>query len=171
MPFAGYKDFDECVAKNGDKANPKAYCASIQRKVEKVAFESTAMIAKADGARQIAYSVVLEPCTAETTIDTQGDYYDADDVELAAHGFMAKVAKGVGGSGLMHLGDEVVGYPVESFIAPVDFVLGDDVVKAGSWVVGMHYPDAAVWADVVKGKYAAFSVQGRGRRIYEEASA
>lgn len=34
MPFAGYKDFDECVAKNKDKANPKGYCASIMRKVE-----------------------------------------------------------------------------------------------------------------------------------------
>jgi hypothetical protein len=134
-------------------------------------FSRPVPIAKADPVRQVAYSVVLEPCTADTTIDTQGDYYDATDVELAAHGFMANVAKGVGGSGVMHLGTELVGYPVESFIAPVDFVLGDDVVKAGSWVVGMHYPDPAVWADVVKGKYAALSVQGRGVRIFEEAGA
>lgn len=34
MPFAGYKDFDECVVKNRDKSDPKAYCASIMRKVE-----------------------------------------------------------------------------------------------------------------------------------------
>ena len=34
MPFAGYKDFDECVAKNRDKDDPKGYCATIQRKVE-----------------------------------------------------------------------------------------------------------------------------------------
>ncbi len=34
MPFAGYKDFDECVKKNRDKADPKGYCASIMRKVE-----------------------------------------------------------------------------------------------------------------------------------------
>ncbi len=136
-----------------------------------VKFSRPVTIAKADTDRQIAYSVVLEPCDATTTIDTQGDYYDADDVELAAHGFMANVAKGIGGSGVMHLGDELVGYPVESFIAPVDFVLGDDVVKAGSWVVGMHYPDPAIWADVVKGKYAALSVQGRGVRIFEEAGA
>jgi hypothetical protein len=136
-----------------------------------IEFRRTATIAKADAARQIAYSVVLEPCTAETTIDTQGDWYTAEDIELAAHGFLAKVAKGQGGSGLMHLGDELVGYPVESFIAPVDFVLGDDVVKAGSWVVGMHYPDPVIWDGIVKGKYAALSVQGRGVRIYEEASA
>ena len=34
MPFAGYKDFKDCVRKNQDKRNPEAYCASIMRKVE-----------------------------------------------------------------------------------------------------------------------------------------
>lgn len=131
--------------------------------------EKRVPILKTDAMRQVAYSVVLEPCTRETTIDTQADYYSAEDIELACHGFATAVAKGAGGSGLMHLGDELVGYPVENFIAPVDFVLGDDIVKAGSWVVGMHYPDPAIWADVVKGKYGALSVQGRGVRIFEEA--
>lgn len=35
MPFAGYKDFADCVKKNSSKKNPKAYCAVIMRKVEK----------------------------------------------------------------------------------------------------------------------------------------
>jgi len=34
MPFAGYKDFDDCVSKNSDKSDPKAYCATIMRKTE-----------------------------------------------------------------------------------------------------------------------------------------
>lgn len=33
-PFAGYKNFDDCVAKNQDKEDPKGYCASVMRKVE-----------------------------------------------------------------------------------------------------------------------------------------
>jgi hypothetical protein len=33
-PFAGYKDFDECVKKNQDKDNPEAYCGSIKHKIE-----------------------------------------------------------------------------------------------------------------------------------------
>ena len=33
-PFAGYKDFAECVSKNSDKGDAKAYCATIMRKVE-----------------------------------------------------------------------------------------------------------------------------------------
>lgn len=34
MPFADYKDFDDCVSKNQDKDNPEAYCGSIKAKVE-----------------------------------------------------------------------------------------------------------------------------------------
>lgn len=33
-PFAGYKNFDDCVAKNQDKDDPEAYCASIKDKTE-----------------------------------------------------------------------------------------------------------------------------------------
>jgi hypothetical protein len=33
MPFAGYDDFDDCVAQNSDKTNPEAYCAAIERAV------------------------------------------------------------------------------------------------------------------------------------------
>jgi len=33
-PFADYKDFADCVAKNSDKEDPEAYCASIEQKVE-----------------------------------------------------------------------------------------------------------------------------------------
>jgi len=38
VPFAGYKDFADCVAKNQDKGDPEAYCAVIQRQVEKEAY-------------------------------------------------------------------------------------------------------------------------------------
>lgn len=33
-PFADYKDFDDCVRRNSDKGDPKAYCATIMRQVE-----------------------------------------------------------------------------------------------------------------------------------------
>ena len=34
MPFATYKDFDDCVAKNRDKRNPQAYCGKIKHAAE-----------------------------------------------------------------------------------------------------------------------------------------
>ena len=33
-PFAGYKDFADCVSKNKNKSNPDAYCGYIKHKVE-----------------------------------------------------------------------------------------------------------------------------------------
>jgi len=33
-PMGSYKDFADCVAKNNDKKDPEAYCATIMRKVE-----------------------------------------------------------------------------------------------------------------------------------------
>ena len=35
MPFAGYKNFKDCVRKNRDKKKPEAYCGEIYWKVEK----------------------------------------------------------------------------------------------------------------------------------------
>lgn len=34
MPFGEYESFDDCVAKNSDKEDPKAYCASLEKKTE-----------------------------------------------------------------------------------------------------------------------------------------
>lgn len=39
MPFGEYKDFDDCVRKNSDKKDPKAYCATIERKVKESTME------------------------------------------------------------------------------------------------------------------------------------
>ena len=33
MPFGPYGDFNDCVVKNGDKANPEAFCAWLQHKI------------------------------------------------------------------------------------------------------------------------------------------
>lgn len=130
-------------------------------------------LAKADTVRRIAYSVVLEPRTAADP-DTQGDWYTADDIEKAAHGWLSQhVAKGHSAADLMHDEETDAGVPVESFIAPVDFGWGTgdsvEVVKAGSWIVGMHYPDQSVWDRIVKGELAAFSVGGSGTRIHGES--
>ncbi len=35
-PFADYKNFDDCVAKNSDKEDPAAYCGSVKAKTENV---------------------------------------------------------------------------------------------------------------------------------------
>lgn len=134
-------------------------------------FALATRIVKRDAQRQIAYSVVLEPRDADHP-DSQGDYYDAGEIELAAHGFLEMVAKGDAAADLMHDDGAAVGYAVESFIAPVDFMWGAgdriELVTKGSWVMGIHYPDSDIWAGIVAGEYDAVSVAGRGVRMIEE---
>ena len=45
MPFGPYKDFESCVARNGDKDDPSAYCAVVKKRVE-----------SAEGKRPLAFS-------------------------------------------------------------------------------------------------------------------
>lgn len=43
-PFAGYRNFADCVSKNKDKKDPKAYCATIMRKVEGKGYQDNPLI-------------------------------------------------------------------------------------------------------------------------------
>lgn len=54
MPFAGYKDFADCVTRNQDKRDPEAYCAVIMNKTEHPAYKrnDADMAAKAKTVRQ-----------------------------------------------------------------------------------------------------------------------
>jgi hypothetical protein len=47
-PSAGYTNFDDCVSKNGDKEDPKGYCATIMRSVEESKAKESAEIQKKD---------------------------------------------------------------------------------------------------------------------------
>jgi HK97 family phage prohead protease len=58
MPFAGYKDFEECVAKNKNKKDPKAYCAVIQRSVEQILTPVSKF--KEDSVRMITISFLFD---------------------------------------------------------------------------------------------------------------
>ena len=47
MPFGKYVSFQDCVSKNSSKANPKAYCASVERNIKKGKGYSKGAIEKA----------------------------------------------------------------------------------------------------------------------------
>lgn len=34
MPFGDYDSFEDCIAKNQDKGDPEAYCATIKKQIE-----------------------------------------------------------------------------------------------------------------------------------------
>lgn len=107
-------------------------------------------IAKTDDERQIVYGVAMEP----DVYDTDTNWTSVAEIENAAHYFMQNFQQ----IGAEHT--EVIGkaYPVESFLAPCDMVIGDKDVKTGSWVMGIKIEDAEEWSLVKSGDYTGFSI-------------
>ena len=114
---------------------------------------------KSDAKQQIVFGEVYVPDRR----DSDGNYMTAATIEKMAHDFLAnsrnsRISKG-------HDGNPDKGCVVESFIArekDPDFI-------AGSWVVGVHVPDAQVWKSIEAGELTGFSIEGTGELI-EEAS-
>lgn len=122
----------------------------------------------AETKKHYVLNVVLEPCAAEATKDTQGDYYTAEDIWEARRTFMQKQ-----GVGLFHDNPDTKGFLLlDNWITPFDFnpadvgLSGDPVVK-GTWLIGMEIDEELnpkAWAGVQKGEYTAFSIEGSGKR-------
>lgn len=175
-PFAGYTDFAACLvdqkSKGYSKKAAQAMCGRMQADAEKRAATTKSEIPlrllKADAAapaeEQYVLGVVLEP----DVVDAQKDTYSQDDVRRAAFTFMENHQN----VGLMHksLVNEKVRI-VESYLAPIDFTSGTEVVKKGTWLLGVHVLDDAIWAACKQGALGGFSIGGDAIRTPESAAA
>ncbi|MBU0517267.1 MAG: hypothetical protein KJ621_21130 [Proteobacteria bacterium] len=101
--------------------------------------------------KQIVYGVVYEP----EIPDKQGDYATVEDIEKAAHDFMEEYR-----SIKVQHEQEINAYPIESYIAPVDFTLEAEFVRKGSWVMVVKVKDTDVWKGIKEGVYTGFSLGG-----------
>ncbi len=73
--------------------------------------------------------------------DLHGDTTSAVEVSKACHNFNMYCRK----ANLFHLVETDSFSIVESYIAPVDFVLGEKIVKAGTWLVNLQVHTEDVW--------------------------
>lgn len=115
---------------------------------------------KSDSKKQIVYGEVYVPDRQ----DSDGNYMTVATIEKMAHDFMMnnrnrKISKS-------HDGNADKGCVVESFIARE----GDPDFIAGSWVVGVHVPDAKIWKSIEDGELTGFSIEGTGELIEEESA-
>lgn len=107
--------------------------------------------------RRLVYGIVLEP---ETT-DSQGDIYSPDEIEQAAHQFMADYQNvGHMHRALVNDGAEIV----ESYIAPADLEIGGQAVKAGTWILVIHVTSDTLWEQVRSGELTGLSIGGYAER-------
>lgn len=166
-PFAGFANFDACVTEmvaNGkSEESARRICGKLQSEVEKaeaLSFETlakrTVPIAKV-GEERVVYGIVLEP----DGVDAQNDTISADEIYQAAHKFM----EDYGNVGLQHQtfinGKARI---LQSYIAPVDFALGDQLVKKGTWLMAMRVIDDDIWTAVKSGVITGFSIGGSAIR-------
>ena len=128
--------------------------------MQKVKTEQIVEFKKSDSKQQIVFGEVYVPDRR----DTDGNFMTAETIEKMAHDFLAnnrnaQISKG-------HDGNTNKGCVVESFIARE----GDPDFIAGSWVVGVHVPDAKIWKSIENGELTGFSIEGTGELIEEDVA-
>ncbi len=121
----------------------------------------TVEITKADSEKQVVYGVAypLYPLGGK---DSQNDRASADEIEKMAWNFMKNSRM----YDLQH--KEVISNDkavvVESYIAPIDFTMGNKTISKGSWVVATHVLDMELWNLVKSGQVGSYSIRGFGKR-------
>ncbi|QDP63954.1 MAG: hypothetical protein Unbinned3992contig1000_68 [Prokaryotic dsDNA virus sp.] len=146
------------IRTKGDRGEIGRKAKRIRKSVEanrQQAQPHTCPIFKADEDKRIVYGIVLEP----DTIDLQGDVLGLDTIETAAHKYL--VASRLVGDGHSQAAEAEV---VESYLAPADIELGGQVIREGTWIMGVKVLDEAMWQAVKDGEYTGFSIGGRGER-------
>ena len=118
----------------------------------------------ADGELHYVLGIVLEP----EVVDSQGDIYSADEIRRACWGYMAQ-HQNVGHMHrvLINDGAEIV----ECYIAPVDFEIGGQQVTAGTWLLGLHILNDALWQQIKSGALTGLSIGGYAQRVPVQDSA
>ena len=91
----------------------------------------------------------------DTEYDLHGDTWDAEEVTKACHDFNTNCMK----TNLGHLVmvDDGVASIVESYIAPVDMMLGDQFITKGSWLQVWQFADDSIWEGVKNGYWNGIS--------------
>lgn len=110
-----------------------------------------------EGELRYTLAIVLEP----DVVDAQGDTYSADEIRKTAWLYMTQYRN----VGLQHkaLVNGLVEL-VESYIAAVDQVINGVAIKAGTWLIGHHYNDDNIWAQVKSGELTGLSIAGFAQR-------
>jgi len=108
-----------------------------------------------DDEKRLVTGIVLEP----DTIDAHGDIIRPEEIEQAAHKFLAK-SRVVGRQHRKQAPAEVV----ESYLAPEDMTIGGQSVKQGTWIMTAKIHDDKLWGEVKDGELTGFSIGAYGIR-------
>lgn len=109
--------------------------------------------------QQVAFGAVYAP----GVIDSQRDFMRADEIRKAAYDFLRRGTTDA--IDTQHNNEKNGAYVVESFLSKK----GDpDFPIEGTWVVGIHVPDADLWDKIEKGEIGGLSMEVVARRIHDQ---
>lgn len=141
-------------------ANQKRFF--LTKRDEQPTFEKQVrLITKSDDPKQLVYGVVYEP----ETEDSHEDFMTAEEIEKAVHNFMGNLAIAKGEvMDTQHDFDPGVGDVVECYVAPVDFEMGEETIKKGSWVLVTRASDE-IWEKIQSEEVTGYSMAGTAETI------
>jgi len=130
-----------------------------EKEQEKEPAEKSMMfkIYKLNKRKHLVGGVVYEP----ESVDSQGDYTDAEEIEKAIERFMEKYSKDPKRIRVNHEGQAYYFPIIECFQPETDIKKGGKTVKAGSWWLMVKVTDNNIWQLVESGKLTGFSMGGR----------
>lgn len=87
-------------------------------------------------------------------VDLHGDIIPEDEVRKACHNFN----KYSNQANLFHITKTATFEFIESYCSPVDFVLGDKLVKKGTWLATIQVHDSELWGLIKDGEVSGLSI-------------
>jgi len=137
----------------GGRAKEKA---SLSKQIE---FTICSSVEKAE--KRIISGIVLQP----EVVDGQGDIMSADVIAEAAYKYLSEYNRKTTLK-LQHSSPVKKRFSlIESYIAPMDFVLGTTPIKTGTWIVSMRIFDDKIWKQIKDGKITGFSIGGKAKTV------
>ncbi len=166
MPFAGFEDMAACIKANGDKSDPAAYCATIERQAMKAVADDARLaqsVLKVDEEQRMVFgwANVAMMNENEPVVDLQDDTIDAPTLEKAAYDYVRRYRV----VNDMHKG-AAVGDLVESFVLTPEKLKAMGLERKGAPAVGMwvgYKLDEAEWAAFKRGERPMFSIEGEAQ--------
>jgi hypothetical protein len=92
-------------------------------------------------------------------VDLHGDITSEDEVRKACHNFN----KHCNQANLFHITKTTTFDIVESYISPVDFVLGSHTVSKGTWLTTVQVHDDSLWALIKAGDICSVSISAMAK--------
>lgn len=119
--------------------------------------KTTDVVKSVDEDKKQATFLVLKAMSDETDPDLHGDVYYEEDVSKACHSYNTECMQAnLGHLMMVEKGTALV---LESYLAPVDFQLGDTYITKGSWLQVWQFANDDLWGEVKKGYWNGLSIQ------------